>query len=326
MKRHHLLMLLLLIIALTGCGTMTTPTQPPPLEKVVLGVGYVPDVQFAPLYVAQEKGFYEEAGLEVEIEYGFEHDFVALVAQGKREFTIASGDQVILARAQGLPVTYVMQWYERYPVALVAPAAQGISEPADVNGHSVGLPLFGTSLIGWKALVYATDIDEELVTVKDIGFTQVAAIDQRVVDAAIAYIANEPNQLRDQGIEVNLIEVSDYINLVSNGLVIGEKLKTEKPDLVRRMVQATLKGVLYAADHPQEAFEISRRVIPEITDEEAILQQKVLEDSIKLWDTTAQPGQTTTEAWQESADFLLKTGLIEEPVAVEDLFTNQFAE
>ena len=322
-----LLSLITAAILLTACGA--NPAAPPTeatqeLQQMRLGVGYIPDVQFAPLYVAQQKGFYADEGLEVNIEYGFENDFVALAARGEREFAIASGDQVILARSQGLPISYVMKWYQRYPVALMMPASSGISQLSDLAGKKVGLPgFFGASYIGWKALVYAGGIDESKVDVKEIGFTQTAAIQQGLVDAAMVYIANEPNQLRSQGIDVKVIEVSDYIDLVSNGLVAGEKLVAENPDLVQRMVRATLRGVTDTIANPDEAFDIVRQVIPEITDEQAPTQRKVLADSIELWKTD-QPGRSSPQAWQDSVDFMLKTGLLQKPVKVDQLYTNQF--
>ncbi len=326
-----LLFALILVVTLFLAACSVSPAAAPTesaqeLQEVRLGIGYIPDVQFAPLYVAQEKGYYADEDLEVEIEYGFENDFVALAAQGEREFAIASGDQVILARSQGLPITYVMKWYQRYPVALMAPSSKGIVSPDDLAGKSVGLPgLFGASFIGWKALVYAAGIDESKVTVKEIGFTQAAAVQQGLVDAAVIYIANEPNQLRNQGLDVDVIEVSDYIDLVSNGLVAGEKLIAEKPDLVQRMVRATLRGLADTIANPDEAFAIVRRVIPEITDEQAATQRQVLADSIKLWQSE-QPGWSDRQAWQESVDFMRETGLVDKPVELDKLYTNQFIE
>jgi NitT/TauT family transport system substrate-binding protein len=298
------------------------------VRKVRLGVGYIPDVQFTPFYVTQSKGYFADEGLEVEIEYGFENDFVALAAQGEREFAVASGDQIILARAQGLPITYVMKWYQRYPVALMAKADKGIAKPEDLAGKKVGLPgLFGASFIGWKALVYAAKLDENSIKVEEIGFTQAAAIQQDLVDAAMIYIANEPNQLRDQGIEVNVIEVSDYIDLVSNGLVVGDKLIADDPDLVQRMVRATLRGLQDTIDHPDDAFAIARKVIPEITDDKAPTQRKVLADSIKLWQSDSL-GESSPQAWQASVDFMSKTGLLDTSRALEPetLYTNKFVE
>ncbi len=295
-------------------------------ERVRLGVGFIPNVQFAPLYVSQQKGFYAKEGLEVEIEYGYESDFVALVAQGEREFAIASGDQVILARGQGLPITYVMKWFERYPVALVAPKSGGIEGPADLPGKTVGLPAFsGASFVGWKALLYASGIDEAQLTVKRTGFAQVAALQRKIVDAAMVYIANEPIQLRDQGMKVNVIEVSDYIGLVSNGLVASDRLTKENPDLVRRMVRATLRGVTDTVANPQEAFDIARRTIPEITDSRAEMQRTVLRISIELW-KGSRPGFSDKKEWRASADFLYETGLSAKKVPVDRYYTNQFVE
>jgi NitT/TauT family transport system substrate-binding protein len=296
------------------------------LRKVRLGVGYIPDVQFAPLYVAQSKGYFADEGLEVEIEYGFENDFVALAAQGEREFAIASGDQVILARAQGLPITYVMKWYQRFPVALVAPADKNITQPSDLAGKKVGLPgFFGASFIGWKALIYAAQLDESAIKVEEIGFTQVAALQQGLVDAAMIYIANEPNQLRSQGIEVNVIEISDYIDLVSNGLVVGDKLMADDPDLVQRMVRASLRGLHDTLANPDDAFAIVREVIPEMTDDQAPTQRKVLEDSLKLWQSD-KLGESDPQAWQDSVDFMSKTGLLEKTLELDALYTNKFVE
>jgi NitT/TauT family transport system substrate-binding protein len=330
MKTQWLLPFLLIVaVGLVACGVSSAPApaqQTEDLRKVRLGVGYIPDVQFAPLYVAQNKGFYADEGLEVEIEYGFENDFVALAAQGKREFAIASGDQVILARSQGLPITYVLKWYQRYPVALVMPATKNISQPDDLAGKKVGIPgFYGASFIGWKALVYAANVNESAVNVEEIGFTQVAAVQQGLVDAAMVYIANEPNQLRSQGLEVDVIEVSDYIDLVSNGLVVGEQLIAEEPELVQRMARATLRGITETIANPDEAFAVVRQVIPEITDETAPTQRKVLEASIELY-SSDQPGLSSAQAWQDSVDFMAKTGLLEQPVEVEKLYTNKFVE
>lgn len=333
-------MLFMLFVALFTAGVTTACTaspqvqsKPTELRHVKLGVGFIPNVQFAPLYVAQSKGFYAEQGLEVEIEYGFENDFVALAAQGEREFAVASGDQVILARAQGLPITYVMKWYQRYPVALMLPTSQGVSKPGQLSpeqlsGKKIGLPgFFGATFVGWKALVHAANLDESKLTVEEIGFTQAAAVQQGKVDGAMVYIANEPIQLRNAGLEVNVFEVSDYIDLVSNGLVVGDKLMTAEPELVEKMAKATLKGLTYTIEQPDEAFEIVRKVMPEMTDADAPVQRQVLEASIELW-RSDQPGLSSPQAWQESVDFMRETGLLEadSQIEVDKLYANQFVE
>ena len=330
MKYRYMLFLWLTLglLSLAACDGAKVPVdlaqENTEIRKVRLGVGFIPNVQFAPFYVAQRKGYFADEGLDVEIEYGFEDDFVTLAAQGEREFAVASGDQVILARAQGLPITYVMKWYNRYPVALMIPANQGIKAPADLAGKTVGLPgFFGANFVGWKALVYAAGVDEESINLEDIGFTQAAAVQQGAVDAAMVYITNEPVQLRNEGIEVEVIQVSDFIDLVANGLVVGDKLMADDPELVRAMVRASLRGIKDTIENPDDAFAIVRDIIPEITDAEAPTQRQVLEASIGLWQSET-PGLSKQRAWQDSVDFMVKTELLEDGVEVETLYTNDF--
>jgi NitT/TauT family transport system substrate-binding protein len=339
-KTLHMATTLFVLLALCACGSglgptpsgslavgsVTETTQPPStgLTHIDLGIGFVPNVQFAPLYVAQAKGFYAEEGLDMAMEYGYENDFVALTAQGERQFAIASGDQVVLARSQKLPVVYVMKWYERFPVAVMALAETGIDSPQKLEGHSVGIPMLsGASYIGWKALVYAAKLDESKIDLQVIGFTQAEAITQGRVDAAVVYIANEPVQLRQAGVQVNVMQISDYINMVSNGIITNETLIKENPDLVRRMVRASLRGVEYTIAHPDEAFAIARQAVPEITDQDAPTQRAVLDASIALWQSD-QPGLSNPQAWSDMVEFMQATGIIQSAPDPSALYTNQF--
>ena len=106
-------------------ATNTTDPTESPLTKVNLPVGYIPNVQFAPLYVGIEKGFYRDAGLDVSIDYSMENDNAVLLATGELQFAILSGEQVLLGRAQGLPLVYTMVWYQQYPVGIVAKSLRG---------------------------------------------------------------------------------------------------------------------------------------------------------------------------------------------------------
>ena len=89
--------------------------ETPALEPVALGVGFVPNVQFAPLYVGIEKGYFAANGIDLSLQHGFENDYLTLVGTNEMPFMIGSGDQVILGRSQGLPVRYVANWYARCP-------------------------------------------------------------------------------------------------------------------------------------------------------------------------------------------------------------------
>lgn len=311
---------------LAGCSP-TTPSPTPALARPVkVAMGYIPNVQFAPFYVAQSKGYFAQEGLEVTFDYGMESDLMKLLGTGELQFVVGSGDQVVLARSQGLPVVYVAQWYRRYPVCVVALADKGIRTPQDLLGKVVGIPgLYGASYVGWKALVHATGLDETRVTLQTIGYTQVASLLEGRVDAAVCYIMNEPIQLREAGHQVSILEVSDYANLVSNGLITNEQTVREDPDLVAALVRAFLRGLRDTLDDPEAAFATYLQYVPEAGGENEARQREVLRTSVELWRTehlgTSDPG-----AWRDSVTFMLESGLIAEAPPVEELFTNRFVE
>ncbi len=318
-------LLMLVSVFTTACAPRRAPT--PEVEHVVLALGYIPSVQFAPFYVAQDKGFFEKEGLDVEFRHGFETDFLKLVAAGEIPFVIASGEEVILGRSQGLPVTYVAQWYTQFPVALFALARAHITEPKDVEGRTVGIPgPFGATYVGWKALVYATGIDERRVRVKSIGFTQAAAVQEGKVDAAMDYIVNGPVRLRLAGEDVVVFPVSEYIDLPSNGLVTSEEEIRARPGQVTRMVRAMLAGIQYTLENPDEAFALALKHVPEAGGTQEPVSRAIFNASLDLWrPRPGRPlGHTDLQRWEEAEIFLRKMGLIERHVDVTNIVTNDF--
>ncbi len=329
MNRLARLVLLFVVVALGAgaCAPATPQVAEPTPRHVVLALGYIPSVQFAPFYVAQDMGFFADEGLEVEFRHGFETDFLKLVAAGEIPFVIASGEEVILGRARGLPVTYVAQWYSRFPVAMFALKTSGIRSPKDVEGKVLGVPgPFGATYIGWKAIVYATGIDENKVKVESIGFTQAAAVSEGKVDAAMDYIANGPVRLRLAGQEVVVFPVSEYVDLPSNGLVTSEKMLREDPKLVTGMTRALLRGIQYTLDNPDEAFRIALKHVPEAGGEQEQVSRAIFDASLPLW-TPRQGhklGHTDPEIWKEAEVFMRKMGLLEKHVDITNIATNDF--
>jgi NitT/TauT family transport system substrate-binding protein len=326
---NRLLLGLVLLFALGGCVSLTstkpTATPPSPIEtEITLAMGFIPNVQFAPFYVAVDKGYFAAENLAVRFDYGMETDLLKLVGAGELQFAVASGDQVILARAQGLPVVYVLNWYRRFPVCVVSLKEKGISEAKDLVGKRVGTPATeGASYIGWRALLHAEGIDETQVNLQVIGYTQVASLTEGRVDAAVCYALNEPVQLSQAGYSIDVIYVADYANLVSNGLITNEQTIAERPELVQGLVRATLRGLRYTIEHPDEAFAICKEYVPEIAGENEALQKAVLDESIKFWQGD-KLGYSDRVAWEESQRFMRQIGLIDTEVDVETLFTNQF--
>lgn len=323
MKKYIMLSIILAVV-LTGCGKVQTPEPTRVIEKVTVPVGYIPNIQFAPLYVAMEKGYYKDAGLDVSLDYSFETDAMALVGADKLRFAFVSGEQVLLARAQQLPVVYTMAWYRNFPVGIAALKSSGISKPEDLKGKRIGVPvLSGASYVGMRALLDAGGLTEKDVTIDVIGFNQVEALAAGTEDAVVIYIANEPVQLRAKGYDINVLKVSDHLQLVSNGLITNENTVKSNPDLVRRMSMATEKGIIYAAAHPDEAFEISKKYVENLAQADATTQKAVLTESIAMWQI-ARPGFSDPSGWVNMQKVLLDMGLISAPQTLESAYTNEF--
>jgi putative riboflavin transport system substrate-binding protein len=298
-----------------------------PLTHIRLPVGYIPDIQFAPLYVAVANGNYARAGLEIEFDYKFENDGVALVGAGTLPFAVASGEQVLLARAQGLPVVYILAWYQKYPVAVIAKTQAGIHTPADLAGHSIGIPcLCGASYVGLTALLDSAGLKESDVGLEVIGFNQIAALTTDQTQAVVGYVSNEPIKLRASGVPIDVIDVADYAHLAANGLITNETVLREQPELVRAMVTATLAGMREAAADPQAAYAASATFVEGLSSLDPAareIQMEVLRRSIEMWQAP-RLGWSDLDAWRNTEATLRHMGQLTQPLDVSKAFSNAF--
>jgi NitT/TauT family transport system substrate-binding protein len=316
----------LLVAACNGNQSGTDGTAEGELVHIRLPMGYIPSVQYAPFYGADYNGFYEEVGLELEFDYSFETDGVALVAANELQFSLASGEQVLLARAEGLPVVYVMAWYTDYPIAVVSKVDQGIQSLEDLEGKRIGIPgLFGASYVGFRSLLDVAGLEENDVTLESIGFNQVEAVAADQVQAAVVYVNNEPYQLQDLGYDVNVLPVADYAHLVANGLITNETTLRENPDLVYRMVQATMRGIKYTVTHPAEAYADSENYVEGLPFADDIHRTAEVQRYAALYQIEPY-GYSDPAGWENMQTVLLNMGLLTEPLDLSAAFTNEFVE
>jgi NitT/TauT family transport system substrate-binding protein len=325
---------LLLPLLLSACASPAavpsaapTPSAAPSLTHIRLPVGYIPDIQFAPLYMAVANGHYARAGLEVEFDYKFENDGVALVGAGTLPFAVASGEQVLLARAQGLPVVYVMAWYQQYPVAVIAKSQAGIRTPADLAGRSIGIPcLCGASYVGLTALLNSAGLHENQVQLEVIGFNQIAALTANQTEAVVGYTSNEPIKLHASGVPIDVLNVANYAHLAANGLITNETTLRQQPELVRAMVTATLAGMRDAAADPEQAFSVSAQFVEGLGGLDPAareIQMEILRRSIALWQAP-RLGWSDLEAWRNTDATLRSMGQLTQPLDVSEAFSNAF--
>ncbi len=334
--------LLVCVLLLTACGTAGTgqpgtgagATAAPVAgeRQFVMGMSYIPTVQFSHFYLADKKGYYAEEGLKVSFDYNFETDVLQRVAQGTVQIGLGSASSVLLARAQGLPIISVATNSQKFPTVFYSKVEQNIVAPADLKGKTVGIPgRFGDAYIGLQALLYANKLQESDLNIQEIGFAQVAALKEDKIQVASGYGNNEPVQLDQQGIKVNIIRVADVYPMASDGLVTSEALLQQQPEVVRGFVRATLRGMRDVIDNPDEAFAISLEYIPELQKapaETQQLQRKVLQATLDYWqsDLTATQGlgYTDNARWQATHTFLRDSGLLKSDVDLSTAFTNDY--
>jgi NitT/TauT family transport system substrate-binding protein len=324
--------LVLIVVLMAACadtqidGNATQPAAAQKSDHIRLAMGFIPNIQYAPFYVAVDKGYYREKGIEVEFDYSFETDGVTLVGSDDLKFALVSGEQVLLAREQDLPVVYIMAWWQEYPVGVVAMPEQGIRTPQDLAGKRIGLPgLFGANYIGLRALLNEAGLGEDDVVLDSIGFNQVEALTTDQEQAVVIYANNEPIQLAALGYDVDLIQVADYVQLASNGLISNEKTIRENPDLVRRMVEATLRGLADTLADPDEAFEISKKYVENLEQADQSVQREVLAASIIFWQTD-RLGYSNAAAWENMQSILIDMGLLSGPLDLDQAYSNEFIE
>lgn len=321
------LMILILMVIITF-GNIPTIAAPGQSKKVTVAMTYIPNVQFAPWYVAAEKGYFRNEGLDVNFDYRMDIDALPLVADGKIDFAIAGGDQVITARSKGIPVVYLATLYAKFTPTIITLAKSGIKKPQGLKGKKIGLPLYGTSLLATKAILNKAGIAESDVQLIDVGYTQIPSLITGKVDAVVGFANNEPLSLKAQGFEINQIDSWRYFPLVGHGLITGEKTVSSSPKMVQAMVRATLKGMKYALAHPDEAFTICLKYVPDLGKDQQGLQKKILATSMELWQNDYTKlkglGQSDPKTWEESQQLMLKYGLIEQKTPIHELLNLDF--
>jgi NitT/TauT family transport system substrate-binding protein len=324
----------LIAIMLSACAVQAPPPRPATdaaataapaatLTTVRLPMGYIPNVQYAPYYVAVDKGYFADEGIELEFDYKFETDGVKLVGAGELPFAVVSGEQVVLARAQGLPVKYFTQWYRRFPIAVFSLKDKGILKPEDLKGKVVGVPgFFGATYVGWNAFANANGLGADDVKLEEIGFTQAAAVQQGKVDAAVGYVVNEPVLLTSSGFPVNVFDVGAQVNMVANGLMTNETTIKNNPQLARGMANALIKGIQDTIADPDEAMQIATKYVEGLKADDAV-QKQVLLATIEMMKGESL-GASSPEAWENTQATLLAMGQIKQTLDVNEYFTNEF--
>lgn len=318
-----------LSVLVTACGSATTTTgnnssSSTSLKNVSIGLGYIPDIQFAPFYVAQQKGYYKAAGLNVTFHHGIVPDLIGSMIAGKNTLVFAGGDEALEAmdKSSSVKVIDVATVFQKYPVSLIVPANSSIKTLADLKGHTIGVPgLYGSTYTGLLGLLYSAHLTTSDVKLMSIGFTQVPALLTHKVDAVVGYSNNEPLQLQAHGMAVRTFDVSNYQPLVSNGIIATDATYQSQQQMVCSFVRATLKGVQEVINNPSEALTLSQSYIPGMDTASATRE---LHATIPVWENSnGQLGYNDSATWQSMTQFLVAQKIIGPVSNLSQDYTNQ---
>ncbi len=234
-------------------------------DDITLQLKWVTQAQFGGYYVAQEKGFYEEEGLNVTIKPGGPDIApVQVLLGGGADVMVDWLPSALAAREKGAPIVNIAQPFASSGLMLTCLKEHGITSPADFPGHTLGTWFFGNEipLMSWMGkLGYATDGSEGGVTIQKINFN-VDPLLQKQVECATTMSYNEYWQVIDAGLTPDDLVVFKYedegISTLEDGLYTTEEnlANPEMTDKLVRFVRASMKGWKYAEANPDEAAEI----------------------------------------------------------------------
>ncbi|HET7028884.1 MAG TPA: ABC transporter substrate-binding protein [Candidatus Limnocylindrales bacterium] len=315
-----------------SCGPATgSPSAPTAAVKLTVGLGYIPSVQFAPFYLAQQQGFYAAEGLAVTFQNAIDADLVPKVGSGQVDIGLSDGTSVIPAVSQGVPIRYVATVYGKFPSIVFAKASSGITSAADLKGKRIGIPgQYGSSWVMLQALLASASLRPADVTIVEYpDFGQGAALSQGAIDAATGFVNNEPVQLERSGTKASILAIDAITPLPGPGLIVGTTTAQAKGGAIAGFVRATLKAMNQIRATPSAGVDAA--VAAESTlGQDRDLQAAILAATIAAW---APPGaaadapltgQIDTAGWQKSIDYLATLGLVANPVKIDDVVSSAF--
>ncbi len=287
-------------LALTACGQSGD-------KELTIGLTFVPDVQFAPFYVAEHEGFFDEEGVTVALRHhGVSEALFGALTAGEEDLIVAGGDEMLQAYSQGVDVRTIATLYQRYPLAIAARSDLGLTTVADLAGHTIGVPgPFGESWFALLATLESAGLSESDLGIEYIGYTAQSAMYTEAVDAVVVFTNNDLLGLEAAGVDVTLIETPD-LPLV--GISVGARGDAidGQPEALAGILRALDRAIEFIVADPDAAIEIVGTKVPEM---DADFARAVLDATIPLYGSEWL--SLDTSMWPEMYEFMQSHDLAE---------------
>lgn len=296
---------------------------------VRLALDWFPWAEHSGLYLAQERGYFEDENLNVTIEVPANpEDGLRLAGSGEVTFAISYQADTLFAREQEIPVVSVAAMVQHPLDSIMSLTSAGIERPADLAGKKVGHAGLPSSEALIETVLMSDGLSMDDVELINVGFNLAPALISGQVDAVIgAYAVYETFQIEQQGEEVSALlltdwGVPDYYELI---LVSGEDMVASNPDVIQRFISALVRGYNDAIADPQAAIDALLDNNPDAVRE---VEEASIDELATYWtDDGAVPfGTQTAEKWQSYADWLKENDLLAAEVDPASAFTNEFVE
>ena len=323
MKKSGFILITVCVFLSTACGLLQPPAEP---DRVTLQLKWLNSAQFAGFYIAQEQGYYAEENIDLTIKPGgFNEDGVINsideVISDRAQFGIWSGDSLLTAYYQGQHIKAISAIFQINPTVYISLAENGIKTPADLAGKRIA---FGEGNLFLPTVLGSADLTLDDVEIHPLTFDMSPLLTGEV-DVWSGYLTDGVIKLQAEGHQLNMILAYDYGAFIySDTLLTTASLVQENPDLVRRFVQASMRGWKHALSHPDEAVASILRFDPTL--DKAQIEAE-MQATIPLVDAgQTYLGQMDEVVWSTTQDILLEHDLISAPVDLTALYTNEFVE
>jgi NitT/TauT family transport system substrate-binding protein len=303
----------IVLVLLAACSPAATAAT-----NVNVQLSWLHNSEFAGFYVAQDKGYYTQANLHVELfpsgydDKGNFIDPIVQVTTSKADFGIIDGTNLLAARANGTPIVAIATIYQLHPVAFTSLAEKNIVRPQDLVGKKVAVS--GISKTIYTALLSSQGIDPTTVQyVERTDFTDKPLVDNEV-DVIDAWLTNEVVQLTEEGHAVNNIIASDYgIESYPDVIFTTEDMISKHPDLVEQFLKATVRGLQGALDDPDSAAKLTVTYDPKNLNEQT--ETDAMQQSLPLINPIdSKPGMMTADTWEYMNKIMTDQGLLTKPL------------
>lgn len=322
MKRITVLLLtFVLLLSLISCGAGSDD------KTVTLVLDWTPNTNHTGFYVALEKGYYADMGIDVKIEQPPEDGATALVASGRAQFGIDFQDYLAPAYATDspLPVTAVAALIQHNTSGIISMADKGITSPKELEGNSYATWDLPTEKAIIRSCMENEGGDFDKLELIPSTVTDTVTAIQTNVDSVWIYYAWDGIACEVKGLDTNYFAFSDIdpaFDFYTPVLVANNAFLESDPDTARAFIEATAKGYKDAMADPEEAADILCKYAPELDKNIVKASQIWLKD--KYVDDAEKWGVFDSERWNLFFDYLWENKLIEKEIADNFGFTNEY--